>query len=73
MVETLASLVHEQNRAGIMVTHDLRLVEYTDRVIQLLDGRVARIISPEEDLACLADPAECAMIPMDVLGVEKPA
>jgi putative ABC transport system ATP-binding protein len=73
VVETLASLVHEQNRAGIMVTHDLRLVEYTDRVIQLLDGRVARVISPQEDLACLADPAECAMIPMDALGIEKPA
>lgn len=71
VVETLASLVHEQNRAGIMVTHDLRLVQYTDRVIQLLDGHVERIISPEEDLACLADPAECAMIPMDVLGIEE--
>jgi putative ABC transport system ATP-binding protein len=71
VVETLASLVHEQNRAGIMVTHDLRLVEYTDRVVQLLDGRVARIVSPEEDLACLADPAECAMIPTDVLGIEE--
>jgi putative ABC transport system ATP-binding protein len=71
VVETLASLVHEQNRVGIMVTHDLRLVEYTDRVIQLLDGRVERIISPKEDLACLADPAECAMIPVDVLGVEE--
>jgi putative ABC transport system ATP-binding protein len=72
VVETLAILVHEQNRAGIMVTHDLRLVQYTDRVIQLLDGRVERIISPEEDLACLADPAECAMIPTDALGFEEP-
>jgi putative ABC transport system ATP-binding protein len=72
VVETLASLVHEQNRAGIMVTHDLRLVQYTDRVIQLVDGRVERIISPDEDLACLADPAECAMIPTDALGFEEP-
>jgi len=71
VVQTLASLIHEQNRAGIMVTHDLRLVEYTDRVIQLLDGRVARIISPKEDLACLANPAECAMIPTDVLGFSE--
>jgi putative ABC transport system ATP-binding protein len=71
VVETLASLVHEQNRAGIMVTHDLRLVQYTDRVIQLVDGHVERIVSPEEDLACLADPAECAMIPTDVLGIEE--
>jgi putative ABC transport system ATP-binding protein len=70
VVQTLASLVHEQNRAGIMVTHDLRLVEYADRVIQLLDGRLARIISPQDDLACLANPAECAMIPTDVLGLK---
>jgi putative ABC transport system ATP-binding protein len=71
VMETLANLVHEQGNAGIMVTHDLRLVQYTDRVIQLLDGRVARIVSPEEDLACLADPAECSMIPTDVLGFEE--
>ena len=71
VVETLANLVHEQDRAGIMVTHDLRLVQYTDRVIQLLDGHVERIISPEEDLACLADPAECAMIPTEMLGFEE--
>jgi len=71
VVQTLASLVHEQNRVGIMVTHDLRLVEYTDKVIQLLDGRLARIISPQDDLTCLANPAECTMIPTDVLGFEE--
>ncbi|MDH4209348.1 MAG: ABC transporter ATP-binding protein [Anaerolineae bacterium] len=71
VVQTLASLVHEQNRAGIMVTHDLRLVEYADRVIQLLDGRLARIISSKEDIACLANPANCQKIPMDVLGFEE--
>ena len=71
VVETLANLVHEQDNAGIMVTHDLRLVQYTDRVIQLLDGHLERIISPEEDLACLADPAECAMIATEVLGFEE--
>lgn len=68
VVETLANLVHEQGNAGIMVTHDLRLVEFTDRVIQMLDGRVERIVSPDEDLSCLADPAACRMIPADVLG-----
>jgi putative ABC transport system ATP-binding protein len=71
VVETLANLVHEQGNAGIMVTHDLRLVQYTDRVVQLLDGHVERVISSEEDLACLADPAECAMIPTEVLGFEE--
>jgi putative ABC transport system ATP-binding protein len=68
VVETLANLVHEQGNAGIMVTHDLRMVEYADRVIQMLDGHVERIISPGDDLACLADPTECRMVPTEVLG-----
>ncbi len=41
VVQTFANLIHEQNRAGIMVTHDLRLCRYADRVIQMVDGRVA--------------------------------
>ena len=71
VVETLATLIHEQNRAGIMVTHDLRMVEFADRIIHMLDGRVERIIAPEDDLACLADPAECRLISADVLGLEE--
>jgi hypothetical protein len=55
-----------------MVTHDLRMVEYADRVIQMLDGRVERVVSPQDDLACLADPAECRLIPADVLGFGGP-
>jgi putative ABC transport system ATP-binding protein len=68
VVETLATLIHKQNRAGIMVTHDLRMVEFADRIIHMLDGRVERIITPQDDLACLADPGECRLIPDDVLG-----
>jgi len=68
VVETLANLVHEQGSAGVMVTHDLRMVEYADRVIQMLDGRVERILSAKDDLSCLANPAECRMISTDVLG-----
>ena len=68
VVQTLADLIHEQNRAGIIVTHDLRLVEYADRVIQMLDGRIAIEMSAKEDLSCLANPATCDQIPMEVLG-----
>ena len=68
-MQTLASLVHEQGRAGIMVTHDLGMVEFVDRVIQMMDGRVVRTVSPDEDLACLADPDSCEMNPSDRLGV----
>ena len=44
VVETFAKLIHEQNRAGIMVTHDLRLCQYVDRVLQMQDGKVVRVI-----------------------------
>jgi putative ABC transport system ATP-binding protein len=71
VVETLANLVHEQNNAGVMVTHDLRMVQYADRVIQMLDGRLERILDSEEDMACLADPAECRMITDEDLGYER--
>jgi putative ABC transport system ATP-binding protein len=68
VVETMARLVHEQGRAGIMVTHDLRMVEYTDRIVHLLDGRLEQIVTPDADLTCLADPAACQLIADDVLG-----
>ena len=69
VVETLANLVHEQGNAGIMVTHDLRLVQYADRILQMVDGRLERILRPDEDLACLANPAECRMISTEELGI----
>jgi len=70
VVETMAHLVHEQGRAGIMVTHDLRMVEYTDRIIHLLDGKLERIVTPDDDLSCLADPGSCQMISDDVFAVD---
>ena len=45
VVETFAGLIHEQNRAGIMVTHDLRMVEYVDRVLLMQDGKLVQIYS----------------------------
>ena len=44
VVETFANLIHEQNRAGIMVTHDLRLTQYVDRVMQMRDGQIVSIV-----------------------------
>lgn len=70
VVETFANLIREQNRAGIMVTHDLRLVEYANRVIQLVDGKLERIIDERLEIDCLANPGkpECQPLPMSVLG-----
>lgn len=50
VVETFANLIHEQNRAGIMVTHDLRLVQYVDRVIQMRDGQVASVVDNRAEI-----------------------
>ena len=54
VVETFANLIHEQNRAGIMVTHDLRLVKYVDAVIQMVDGEVAGILRDRAEIDALA-------------------
>jgi putative ABC transport system ATP-binding protein len=43
VVETFAGLIHEQGRAGIMVTHDLRMCEFVDRVLQMQDGKLVKV------------------------------
>ncbi|MCK7480910.1 MAG: ATP-binding cassette domain-containing protein [Candidatus Moduliflexus flocculans] len=47
VVETFAKLVHENNRAGIMVTHDLRMCQHVDRVLQMQDGKLVRSLRDE--------------------------
>ena len=54
VVQIFADLIKEQNKAGIMVTHDLRMTKYVDKVIQMVDGKVARVISDRESIELLA-------------------
>jgi putative ABC transport system ATP-binding protein len=54
VVGIFADLIHEQNKAGIMVTHDLRMCKYVDKVIQMVDGKVARIITDRTAIDTLA-------------------
>ncbi len=54
VVEIFANLIHEQNKAGIMVTHDLRMVKYVDKVIQMVDGKVAQEITDRSEIELLA-------------------
>lgn len=61
VVRTFANLVHEQHRAGIMVTHDLRMVKYVDRVIQMFDGKVARILDNKAEILQLAGESEAEL------------
>ncbi len=54
VVETFASLIHEENRTGIMVTHDLRLCRFVDRVLQMRDGKVVREYRTQAEIGELA-------------------
>jgi putative ABC transport system ATP-binding protein len=57
VVETFAKLVHENNRAGIMVTHDLRMCQYVDRVLQMQDGKLVQVYETEKAILELAQGA----------------
>jgi len=50
VVKIFSDLIHEQNKAGIIVTHDLRMCIYVDRVIQMMDGKVENILSTRKDI-----------------------
>ena len=54
VVETFANLVHENNRAGIMVTHDLRMCQYVDRVLQMRDGKLVQVYETKDEIMELA-------------------
>jgi putative ABC transport system ATP-binding protein len=54
VVETFAGLIHESNRAGIMVTHDLRMCEFVDRVLQMQDGKLVREYTGPNEIIQLA-------------------
>lgn len=41
VVELLANEVHSRNTAGILVTHDERLLDLADRVLRIIDGEVS--------------------------------
>lgn len=46
VVQLLAREIKQRGKTGIMVTHDLRMVEYTDRVFEILDGHLTHVEQP---------------------------
>lgn len=50
VVSIFADLVHEQNKAGIIVTHDLRMCTFVDKVVQMVDGRVESVLSTRKEI-----------------------
>jgi putative ABC transport system ATP-binding protein len=53
VVQTFAALIHENNRAGIMVTHDLRMCKYVDRVLQMRDGKLVKEYDDHAEILAL--------------------
>ena len=58
VVGIFADLIHEEKRAGIMVTHDLRMCKFVDKVVQMVDGKIARVITERADIDLLAGTSE---------------
>lgn len=80
VVQIFADLIHEGNRAGIMVTHDLRMARYVDKLIQMVDGRIAYVLEDRESIDALAGANQFGAMPNDKLapipvdqGVFQPA
>ena len=55
VVQTFAGLIHSRCLGGIMVTHDLRMVEFTDKVIQMQDGKINRVIGNKDEIRAFAN------------------
>jgi putative ABC transport system ATP-binding protein len=55
VVQTFADQIHAQNLAGIMVTHDLRMCQFVDKVIQMRDGRVAAVLTDKQQIQAFAN------------------
>ena len=54
VVETFAALIHENQRAGMMVTHDLRMCKFVDRVLQMRDGVLVKTYESRKEIDALA-------------------
>jgi len=57
VVQTFGSLIHEQQGSGIMVTHDLRMCRYVDRVLQMRDGKLVAEHRDRAEIDALAQAA----------------
>lgn len=55
VVQAFADLIHERQRSGVMVTHDLRMCRYVDTVIQMVDGRISGILTNSGAISALAE------------------
>lgn len=53
VTQAYAELIHENNKAGIMVTHDLRMCKYVDKIIQIEDGQIVSVLENQAEINAL--------------------
>jgi putative ABC transport system ATP-binding protein len=53
VTQTYSELIHENGKAGIMVTHDLRMCKYVDKIIQIADGKITSILNNRQEIEAL--------------------
>ena len=53
VTQAYSELIHENGKAGIMVTHDLRMCKYTDKIIQIEDGKITSILNSRQEIDAL--------------------
>ena len=71
VVQNFSDLIHEEKHAGIMVTHDLRMCKYVDRVIQMVDGKISHVIKSEEEIRILSESSEFDILEMGGASMPK--
>jgi len=50
VTQLYADLIHENNKAGIMVTHDLRMCKFVDKIVQIEDGKIISILNTRKEI-----------------------
>ena len=68
VVEIFADLIHEEGKAGIMVTHDLRMCQYADRIIEMKDGKIANHYNGRSEIC---DYVVCDRLPPQTLQFDQ--
>ncbi len=48
-----SELIYENQKAGIMVTHDLRMCKYVDKIIQIEDGKITSVLETPQAIEAL--------------------
>ena len=53
VTQQYADLIHENGKAEIMVTHDLRMCKYVDKIILIEDGAITAVLETRAEIDAL--------------------